>query len=658
MAIHWDIPFKSLRSARTYWVSVYDNSYGSNTPVELKGGVVPFETQEDTDYDWFKPVRTQSGYLRIMDDGNDLSGYPLSSGDKWTDMIPSDDKNRKVILTSGGVTYWRGYLQPQTFSGILYENAQERQFPVACPLSVLEGVDVDTTARGMVTFAYLLDYLLTETGYSWPYIYFQGSDAYEWLKKKVDWENFIETDDEGVRRAKYNCLELLEELCKFWGWSCRTYGESIYFLSPDDHLSPHLTMITQQDLWSINAGYSPQYSTVSWQSVDTDNDIYASTDNNIEYVRGIRKATVTADINRMANILKIDFDKITEILRKLTPPSVVDQGGVRYYTITGLQDGYVSNEYEIKLTWDQSDIRAQFSLTDSCDLDEIAYKHNYDWKCFLSANDGSTASGMYAVRMTLKKSISLAYGMLVIDGNTSSSSNGFIIARLRIGDKYWDGSSWVATESLFSIPFGDERNTGATSNGKIICNRSLDAAYPSYTGHGVPIETAIGGTLVFEIVSVQTTAAAGQRVVRISDFSISFVRKNTAAEESENQINTYIEDSGSVFSDESSVSTIFATDKNNTFGLGIIREDNLTYCQEVGYVYSGGATYEHPEQHLVERMASRGESVKLKETIEVRSNLINITPITDCETYHMSGYPIAISHNWCDDIAKVIILEY
>ena len=57
-------------------------------------------------------------------------------------------------------------------------------------------------------------------------------------------------------------------------------------------------------------------------------------------------------------------------------------------------------------------------------------------------------------------------------------------------------------------------------------------------------------------------------------------------------------------------------------------------------------------------MAERGASVKLKETIEVRSNLINITPITDCETFHMSGYPIAISHNWCDDIAKVIILEY
>ena len=110
MAIHWDIPFKSLRSARTYWVSVYDNSYGSNTPVELKGGVVPFETEEDDDDDWFKPVRTQSGYLRIVDDGNDSSGYPLSSGDKWTDMIPSNDKNRKVILASEAARHLPAHL--------------------------------------------------------------------------------------------------------------------------------------------------------------------------------------------------------------------------------------------------------------------------------------------------------------------------------------------------------------------------------------------------------------------------------------------------------------------------------------------------------------------------------------------------------------------
>ena len=73
MAIHWQIPFRSLRTNTLYTVNIYDASY-SGDPVILKGGEKPFTTQEDDNEDQFAPVRTQSGYIRIVYDGKDAAG--------------------------------------------------------------------------------------------------------------------------------------------------------------------------------------------------------------------------------------------------------------------------------------------------------------------------------------------------------------------------------------------------------------------------------------------------------------------------------------------------------------------------------------------------------------------------------------------------------
>ena len=68
MAIHWQIPFKSRRTGTVYTVNIYDSTYSGN-PMVLKGGSEPFVTEEDNTEDEFTPIRTQSGYLNIADDG-------------------------------------------------------------------------------------------------------------------------------------------------------------------------------------------------------------------------------------------------------------------------------------------------------------------------------------------------------------------------------------------------------------------------------------------------------------------------------------------------------------------------------------------------------------------------------------------------------------
>ena len=66
----YSISFKSLRAGTVYTVNI-----GSGIgDVALKGAAQPFVTQEDDDEDMFTPIRTQSGYLRIVDDGKAADG--------------------------------------------------------------------------------------------------------------------------------------------------------------------------------------------------------------------------------------------------------------------------------------------------------------------------------------------------------------------------------------------------------------------------------------------------------------------------------------------------------------------------------------------------------------------------------------------------------
>jgi hypothetical protein len=77
----------SLRSSTTYTLEI---TGGSGAFIHLKGGAQPFSTHEDDDEDQFAPIRTQSGTIRIVDDGKDANGTDLGT-DWWKDLAPVND---------------------------------------------------------------------------------------------------------------------------------------------------------------------------------------------------------------------------------------------------------------------------------------------------------------------------------------------------------------------------------------------------------------------------------------------------------------------------------------------------------------------------------------------------------------------------------------
>ena len=157
MAIHWQIPFVSLRTHTQYTVNVYDMTY-SGSPVLLKGGADPITTDEDGDDDPFAPIITQSGKLRIIDDGFAADGVTPFD---WKQFVPSLAAERPVTLThmvnGTAVVDWQGFMQTQDFSGTLYDIPQEREFPLCCPLSVLKSQQPSTADPQRHNFAYVID---------------------------------------------------------------------------------------------------------------------------------------------------------------------------------------------------------------------------------------------------------------------------------------------------------------------------------------------------------------------------------------------------------------------------------------------------------------------------------------------------------------------
>ena len=294
---NYTITFKSLRAGITYTVNI---GGGTGAAIPLKGGSQPFVTQEDDSEDMFTPIRTQTGYIRIVDDGKDYNGNTLGA-DWWKDMIPATDTSRPVSLTDGnGNVVWQGFMQAQTFSGVLYGGTQEREFPVQCVLSVLSTTQISTSVTVYHNFAYLLDYIFGAGIPNYNSLISQiviqgGADAREWLRMKFDWRNFLNVSDGDVS-PQYNLFQILEDICRYWGWTARTCGQQIMLCAVDDRAAePDALVLTRSELISIGAGTSGDIGTVetmySAVSIGTN---FASTNNEDIRIRGYNKAVVKA----------------------------------------------------------------------------------------------------------------------------------------------------------------------------------------------------------------------------------------------------------------------------------------------------------------------------------------------------------------------------
>lgn len=693
------LQFKSLRSGTLYTLTI---GTASGT---LTGAAEPFTTQEADDADMFLPIRTQSGYIHTVG---------INDRATWLSLIPNGVTSKLVKLTHGNnIIDWQGFLMPGVFSnewpGI---GAQEHEFPVQCPLSVLDGIDMDVqdptpNHLGIVTFGQLLAYIfgkLTAAGITVNHYYVQGTAAVTSarLALKVIWANFLTNDNNGTITARYTCYQVLEEVCKFFGYTCRMIGDAVYFTQPTGNTLgfTDYTSLTGTGTYSERGTFA------------INDNMLASNNMQEQVVPGVGKVTVSSDINKLDNLIEIPYDELFDRYNTVDSDYTIiiralDQGDEHVYALIKNPDAnggtlsyqnesvslsihaakfdgdaLTKNKYSRFFAYDTSDVG-------NPDTQEIpSSKKSFNWTKCIELFRGTEYAGNDATTMftiTSKQSFVVGGGILYVAWNMRETDAGqyqhmasdmpaTLTAQMRIGDKYWAGtwdvanrqwtanSAWTTTPSTFTMYLDAD---GPKTTRKL-------ATDPQYDGCGFPVEATMRGIIEFSIIDVQWWEGrywepGGWRrdgnngFVPMLDFKVGFVRGTI--EDTKHNGNEYTKQGGS-FRGNLGVDLIFAADvaygpsgylRHMPAGLGYILNNSTEKPQATIKSMSGGDVT--PEEYLAELIANYGQNTHRVVDVDLLTNLVgNVTPLNVAAGIEAGTFPLAVSHNWRDDVTHITLI--
>lgn len=704
MAIHWQIPFRSLRNSVDYQVNIYDASYNDD-PIVLKGGAQPFTTEESDDEDFFIPVRTQSGYIRIVDDGKDANGNTLTA-DWWKAFAPTTDTARPVTLTktvlSSQVVVWQGFMQAQDFTGELYKPTQEREFPVQCALSVLSA---DKITIPLVvepkTFAYLLldcvnkidlfsggtvtsGVVSAEGAIHITDIYVQGgADAQGWLMKYFDWANLLNTDTNGEYESAYTLLEALEDMCRFWGWTARVHERILYLMCPDDTTETTFLKLTRSNLVTLANGLVAGTTTDTFVTTTISGDVFASTNNNETKVRGYSKCTVKGNVNNSDYQIKFAPKSVEDIMeRKRTGdpatgyawfnfPALGDEPGVGYFSTARVDEFDVSAMYG-KCSADAGFYRRQIYSDVKDDNPNIM-----DMIAVWSGYSGSRKAWINTKRKMLYSGGSIKIeGSIYHDAHLDENFPTTLVLHVGIGESYANAKWWYLNlESdgrTISHGWSSDIKLSAWSvdNGNIkgaTINQSDASGVYAYSN--IPCDAnGLYGYLYIDVIGCYD--ANGYFLsFEVANLSITYSRDTLMIPTStdayrQREVVTdrvitreYSAGSTNKNSNPLNIDCIYVSDNQMKYGLGLIMNNQNAKPSDFMVKANYGNNIDFPEQHLANRVAAFWAQSRSKYKLELRSNTIGaISPRYKVFMNSEIKHPVAISYNWCDDIMLLTLM--
>jgi len=676
MAVHWTITFRPLRTNDTYTVNIYDSGY-SGTPVPLKGGAQPFSTQEEDDDDMFRPVRTQSGYLRIFDDGKDADGHAFN----WKSMLPTTDTDRPVTLTNAaGTVLWQGFMQAQNFGGELYGNPQEREYPVQCALTVTEGTDVDYEQTAIRNFAYLLQQVLAAipTLDITTIMVQGGSDARQWLLTKIDWQNFVSEDGDGNLTARYNLFTCLEDMCRFWGWTARTYRQTLFLTCADESSATTFLKLTRAELATLAGGETAGTTGETFTGV-TIGSIFASTSNNDYRLRGPNKAVVRADVNS-ADAEVIEIYPVSVINDMQSGGSYTPTGGGFGGSSSGSSSGGSIHYTTDKTSFTSNTLNGTCQATfGSFNIANTQYNNNRSTQCVIrilkSFTDVSATAyaelemvrphaytdGAFEITGTIWRGYQHYADWAKDNGGGDAEYNMYMrfgIGADRASAMWYNGTTWTSTPTAFKVNLGGELKDN---------DGELELSINTRVRTSVPILT---GRIFIEFLgSDDIKEDSGVRSFDIADLTVTFKRNDSTyavdqrptgnfahlVDRDMSEVHTYESKNNNNVRMEWNADCIFASENNSKFGFGVLLNPDFSYF--TGYGYGGGALVQ-PEQHLADRVTAYWASAKRKIDTEVRSDALGaVSPQSTASLDGPTFYPVAIGNEWRDDVTRLTLVE-
>lgn len=673
--IFWKIAFVSLRSGTLYTVNIWkDGALPSGYPLTLKGAAQPFTTQEDDNDDLFTPVRTQSGYLRIVDDGMAAPAGNAAGtvAFDWKELVPTTDTDRPVTLThqEGGQTIvdWQGFMQAQNFGSTLYGGVQVREFPIQCILTTLSASHMNGSNRALKNFAYIIkqafDNILSSAISIDRYFFQGGSSAQTFLLKLIDWQNFIDEDGNNVH-VKYDNLQALTDVCSFWGWSCRVCGNSVYFSCADDNtLMPGMLELTQAQLNTMAGGTSAGSTSGTFlSSLSLSGDVFASMNNDELNIRGYNKATVHADGNAADSVVMEAFPTSVENTMSSNGTYTENYPSDQYPNMYGVFSQDITEFETVLMKGTCVSGNASFNkMLIKQSMQDAGTRYNIVRikKSFVSASQTAFASFEtvfhHSYYDTEIENGGFDYGGITINGDVyrrglryedygnNGAGNHHIYLRVGIGvDRehalWFNGSTWSSTLSAFQVRIGSK----TPSQQLVAINTNHDGL------QGKLFVDFLGSNDIPEI--------NGERRFELVNFSLSFQRRiysHLLDQRVRAYTKTYSASNTNIVRDEWDADCIYASENELTWGWGVVMNPDGKWMGAITY----GSEQKHPEQHLADRVAAYSSTSKRKIIAELRTDQIgDVSPRSSTTLDSTTGQVIAISREWRDDVTQITLLE-
>ena len=665
MANNYSITFRSLRSGNTYTVNI---GGGTGAAIPLVPAASPFVTEEGDDEDVFCPVRTQTGYFRIVDNGLDANGNAFD----WKDLVPLTDTARPVTLTQGGTVLWQGFMQSQNFGATLYGNPQEREYPIQCPLASTAGQDIVLATQPvteMKNFAFylksILDYIVSVTNgaISFDFVYLQGGTTMQNnMLCLIDPQCFVELDkDENTISAKYNKYDVLEDICRYWGLTARVHGRSVYLCAPND--TSTFIKMSMGNLATM-AGGTAAGTSVAAGSVTIGN-VFASIDNDVTLQRGYSKATVKGDAGSAdKEIIECYPQYIIDHMTAAQSGEKWDAGGDKAFwydrkatSIDGIDmtgtangtslfaTGWVVDSFPFDFNSNTTNIVQCGGIYDGSVKVRIATKFEHNFQGLYFTLNAETIFAGYKLDFTSSdheygdKKMYVRIGIETTRGGTTTR-------------KYFTGAGWSTTQTAIQMTLGNKGKTLYYIN-SMYGSDSYEKNIP------VPFGAGYFGKLFVEFLGtddpIATVLVVSFYDFALTDFTIDMAYHGNLPLLPSNQDKTTYEftaENDSACVEEWNADCIFCSFGHVKFGYGI-------------YSAADGSDQPNEQEALLAYRvggASTGywRQSKLMYRTELLANdqdVAGLTPQDEASIDGVSCYPVAIGRDWRDDVAKVVFIQ-
>lgn len=434
----------------------------AGTPTELIAGATPIRIDTDTE-DVLTPIRSSGATIQVF------------GSDYLQDIYASDPQGIKVTLLAGGVVKWLGYLTPDTFSQDFSSPSFIYEMEAVSGLSTLKYKEFDLT-DDFVTFREIIAQSVVYAGYEFAYITNSvRTSTGGILDVKIPSANFY--DELGEAMAYY---EVLEEIAKFTGCCFTPYGADLYLL---DYAAVKAGFNSYTKLNGLTA------STVTLSDTKTVTG-YKGTGAKLSRIAGKNKAVVNCSLYEIKNILPEFNDEGSSVFSAAPMQEATETFSkvdykflVRYYTHPGFTFFHYANPAG---TGTEANGRPVLGNVGSCFVrtakyeavnppsvlsltDELQVRNHSSG--FIHDDPVSLSNTSPVLRMESKgrivahKDIWFCINFQIkhtaefyeknMDGYDYKFDNDTTInqkARIRIGDYYYNGTSWTTSQSTFNIP--------------------------------------------------------------------------------------------------------------------------------------------------------------------------------------------------------------